>query len=197
MSVVIVDYGGGNLRSVQRAIAQCGVEASITDNPEKIEQASVLILPGQGAIRDALQNLTSLNLVEIIKAHICKKKPFLGICLGMQLLFDYSEEDGGHEALGIFPGQVKKFGVPGLKVPHMGWNRLEGSGYPDPYVYFAHSYYLDTPAKEIIWTQTSYGVEFVSAVRTPSLLGIQFHPEKSGALGLHILSDFLHACPNM
>ena len=193
MSVVIVDYGGGNLKSVQRAIEHCGVEATISSDPIVIAQAHTLVLPGQGAIRDAVQNLQTLGLDALIKIHIENKKPFLGICLGMQLLFDFSEEDGGQPGLGIFRGQVKKFAIPGLKVPHMGWNKLQGADFPDPYVYFAHSYYVETPVKDIIWTTTSYGVEFVSAVRSGSLLGIQFHPEKSGDVGLNILKDFFRA----
>ena len=205
--ITIVDYGMGNLRSVHKALEHAGYKALVTQEPETIEKAAALVVPGVGAFKKAMENLEALKLINPIVRFIQSGRPFLGICLGLQLLFSESEEFGRRKGLGIFPGRVVRFpfSLPGetssgdsLKVPHMGWNSIqvkkrvpameeveEGT-----YYYFVHSYYPVPEDREIIVTTTEYGGEFVSSVGRENLFACQFHPEKSQSAGLKILKNF-------
>lgn len=197
--ISIVDYGMGNLRSVQKAFEKLGVAAQIVTRPEEIQAAEKLVLPGVGAFRDAIHELQRQSLVEPIKAHIAADKPFLGICLGLQMLFDVSYEDGEWPGLGVIPGTVVRFvDKPELKVPHMGWNQLEVVGEPrllagiprDSYFYFVHSYFVEPQDDGVIAARTDYGQKFVSMIARNNLFATQFHPEKSQAVGLKLLNNF-------
>ncbi len=201
MVIGIVDYGMGNLRSVQKAFEQAGASAQIVQRPAELEACDRLVLPGVGAFKDAIANLRQRGLDGPITRHIERGRPFLGICLGLQLLFDYSEEDGRHSGLGIVPGGCIRFNVDrafGLKVPHMGWNQLDFV-YPSPLlqglktgcsVYFVHSYHVQPADEEIIATTTEYGRPFVSSIGRDNIAAMQFHPEKSQAAGLRMLENF-------
>lgn len=197
--ISIVDYGMGNLRSVQKAFERLGYDATIIRSPEEIALAKKLVLPGVGAFRDAIGELKRLNLAKPIVDHAHSGRPFLGICLGLQLLFDVSYEDGEWVGLGILPGEVVRFeSKPGLKIPHMGWNELIVDrpnrlldGIPGPLsVYFVHSYHVVPKDPSVIATRTDYGGPFVSMVARDNLFATQFHPEKSQQVGLKILSNF-------
>lgn len=197
--IAIVDYGMGNLRSVQKAIERIGHTAEIVSRPEQISAAQRLILPGVGAFRDAIQELQRLELVDPIRAHIRAEKPFLGICLGLQLLFDVSYEDGEWPGLGVVAGDVVRFpAMPDLKVPHMGWNTLEPTGAcplfqglpQNPSVYFVHSYYVVPRDESVIAARSQHGVPFTSVIARGSMFATQFHPEKSQKVGLKLLSNF-------
>ncbi|HEX3015645.1 MAG TPA: imidazole glycerol phosphate synthase subunit HisH [Desulfobacteria bacterium] len=195
--IAIIDYGRGNLRSVQKGLERFGYEAVITSDPVDLAQADGLILPGVGAFADAMQQLKNLGLVEPIKQEIAAGKPFLGICLGMQVLFEVGEEYGIHEGLGVLPGRVVKF-PPGRKVPHMGWNQLHIkqtspllAGFPDGGAcYFVHSFYVAPDAEDVVLATSDYGFEFAAVVNRENVYGVQFHPEKSSDLGLKILNNF-------
>ena len=192
--IVIVDYKAGNLTSVKLAFDALGVETRVTSDPEVVRAASRVVFPGVGAAASAMANLRALGLMEAVREAV-SSKPFLGICLGMQILFEHSEEDGGVDLLGVLPGKVRRFpNVPGCKVPEIGWNQVRGmgvEGVPDgSEFYFVHSYY----AEKGLYTAgiTEYaGVEFTAAVRRDRLFATQFHPEKSGKLGLSVLKGFL------
>lgn len=197
--ISIVDYGMGNLRSVQKAFEKLGTPAQIVTRPEQIAAAEKLVLPGVGAFRDAIRELETQELVAPIKAHIAADKPFLGICLGLQMLFDISYEDGEWPGLGVVPGKVVRFADhPELKVPHMGWNQLEVVGAPrlldgiprDAYFYFVHSYFVEPTDENVIAARTDYGQRFVSMIARNNLFATQFHPEKSQAVGLRLLQNF-------
>lgn len=197
--ISIVDYGMGNLRSVQKAFEKLGTPAQIVTRPEQIAAAEKLVLPGVGAFRDAIRELETQELVAPIKAHIAADKPFLGICLGLQMLFDVSYEDGEWPGLGVVPGKVVRFADhPELKVPHMGWNQLEVVGAPrlldgiprDAYFYFVHSYFVEPTDENVIAARTDYGQRFVSMIARNNLFATQFHPEKSQAVGLRLLQNF-------
>lgn len=196
--IAIIDYGMGNLRSVQKACERVGHPAVVTSDPSVIRSASHVILPGVGAFQDCMANLEALGLREPVLRAIREGKPFLGICLGLQLLFTESEEFGRHEGLGVLKGRVVRFPASPLKVPHMGWNTLQWKRRPpiceemggDPYVYFVHSYYVVPEETGIAAATTDYGVEFVSAVWKDNLVATQFHPEKSQAVGLTLLKRF-------
>ncbi len=199
--ITIIDYGVGNIASVQKAFEHLGAPTEITSDRNKIAAAKILVIPGQGAFQQALDSLTKKDLIAPIKSHITDKKPFLGVCLGFQILFEFSEEDGGHSGLGIFKGNVTKIQESTLKVPHMGWNTLEVSPHhkaklpslgKEEQAYFVHSYYVLDAHPNDTATTTSYGKPFVSAVIRDKTWGTQFHPEKSGAVGLGILKDFLN-----
>ena len=196
--IVIIDYGMGNLRSVQKAVEHAGAKAKISQKAEDIQNASKVILPGVGAIQPAVEKLSSLNLIGPIKNFIKEGKPFLGICLGLQLLFDKSNEGGDVKGLGILAGDVVRF--TSLKVPHMGWNQLKIKNKKCPLfkgvqdgadVYFCHSYYVQPKDKNITATATGYGRDFVSSINIGNIYGVQFHPEKSQTAGLKILENFI------
>ena len=198
--IAIIDYGAGNLQSVRKALDFIGCEARVTDRPEDLETAEAAVLPGVGAFGDAMASLESRGLVDPVRAFIRQGKPFLGICLGLQLLFDSSEESPGVKGLGVLPGKILR--IPdgeGLKVPHIGWNSLSfpnGRGRlfaglsQEPYVYFVHSYYLKAEDPQIVAATTEYGVTIHASVEKGNLFACQFHPEKSGAEGLQILQYF-------
>ena len=197
--IAIIDYGAGNLQSVKKAFDFIGAESVITDNPEIINACDRILLPGVGSFGDAMDSMAKSGLVETVKQNALSGKPFLGICLGLQLLFEESEESLGVKGLGIFKGKIKKFSSDmGLKIPHIGWNSLEikqkdgiFKNIPDnSYVYFVHSYYLQAEDKNDIATVTNYGISFHSAVGKNNLFATQFHPEKSGDVGLQILRNF-------
>ncbi|MDD1660079.1 MAG: imidazole glycerol phosphate synthase subunit HisH [Methanomicrobiales archaeon] len=194
--VAIVDYGLGNLRSVMRGLEKAGATPVITTDGEEIAAADGIVLPGVGAFRDGMDQLGPLREIVMSSA---RKVPLLGICLGMQMLLEWSEEHGLHRGLGLVPGRVVRFpSVPGFKVPHMGWNTLEKQGddplmegLPDDvYVYFVHSYHAVTEPRYTV-TTTGYCVPFASAIRNGKVYGVQFHPEKSGDTGLRILRNFI------
>lgn len=197
--ITIVDYGMGNLRSVQKAFEKLGAEARIGTKPADIAEAEKIVLPGVGAFRDAIGELRRQELVDPILEHIRADKPFLGICLGLQLLFDVSYEDGQWDGLGVIPGKVVRFeNQPGLKIPHMGWNTLDVArahplldGIPrDASFYFVHSYYVAPADDSAVVARTEHGTRFVSIVSRGNLFATQFHPEKSQRVGLKLLSNF-------
>jgi glutamine amidotransferase len=202
--ITIIDYGMGNLRSVQKGFERLGFTAKVTSDPGDVERAGKLVLPGVGAFRDCMDNLRSGGFVEPIKQHIEDGRPFLGICLGLQLLFTESEEFGRHQGLGIIPGRVVRFpsemrqGGEELKVPHMGWNQItvcreapifkgvaDGSS-----VYFVHSYYVVPEDEGVVATVTDYGISFCSSIWRDNVMATQFHPEKSQKVGLAMLKNF-------
>ena len=194
--IAIVDYGMGNLRSVQKAFEYLGYDAAITDQGKALENASHIVLPGVGAFRDAIAALKAKDLDGMIKKEVAEGKPFLGICLGMQMLFDRSSEDGEYEGLGLIGGEVVRFDTD-LKIPHIGWNTLYYNkrtalfdGIDDNYFYFVHSYHAAKVAKEDVETTCVYGYEFVASVNRDNVWGVQFHPEKSGDTGLKVLKNF-------
>lgn len=197
--IAIIDYGAGNLQSVKKALDFIGAESVITDNPEVINACDKIILPGVGSFGDAMNSMTEKGLVETVKQNALSGKPFLGVCLGLQLLFEESEESPGVKGLGIFKGKIKKFPSDmGLKIPHIGWNSLSikqndtiFKGIPEnSYVYFVHSYYLHAEDEKDVATVTNYGINFHSAVGKDNIFATQFHPEKSGDVGLQILKNF-------
>lgn len=197
--ITIVDYGMGNLRSVQKAFQKLGVEAAISQDPAEIAQAEKLVLPGVGAFRDAIRELKHKDLAAAVKDHIASKRPFLGICLGLQLLFDVSYEDGEWEGLGVVPGEVRRLkDFPELKIPHMGWNSLEIQGKSSvlhdipsgSHFYFVHSYHVVPREESAIAARTTHGESFVSVIAKGNLFATQFHPEKSQRFGLKLLSNF-------
>lgn len=198
--VTIVDYGMANLRSVQKAFESVGCHAEVTSDANRIAEATKIVLPGVGAFRDAIARLRETDLATVIANHIQTGRPFLGICLGMQMLFTRSHEDGNYDGLNIFPGDVVRFPtIPGLKVPHMGWNTLKLTRPkcplfrdlpPEPSVYFVHGYYPQ-PADENLTSATAdYPDAFTCAVWRDNVMATQFHPEKSQAIGLKMLKNF-------
>ncbi len=224
--IAIIDYGMGNLRSVEKGFLKVGVDVTVTNSPAVVKKADAIVLPGVGAFKDCMQELTKLELIDAVAQAIKKGKPYLGICLGLQVLFSESEEFGRCRGLDIFRGKVVKFesGVKSqelgekdlnsqspnselltlnsklfpLKVPHMGWNQLNiklnnplFNGIPDKsYFYFVHSFYVAPEDASIISTTTEYGIEFTSSVWKDNVFAVQFHPEKSQALGLQLLRNF-------
>lgn len=202
--IAIVDYGMGNLRSVENALNRVGREVCVTSDPAVIKDARGIILPGVGAFYDCMRNLESQGLVHPVLDFISSKRPFFGICLGLQLLFEESFEFGRNEGLGVIPGKVIRFegiefeGKDKLKVPHMGWNGVRWKNNSSPfssvsngdYFYFVHSYYVIPDDDGDIAGVTDYGVEFVSAVKRGNIYATQFHPEKSQSVGISILKDF-------
>lgn len=197
--IAILDYDMGNLRSVSKAVEHVGGKCAVTRDPKRAAQADKLILPGVGAFKDCMANLESYGLIEPIREFIASGRPFLGICLGMQLLMDESEEGGRHKGLGILPGKVLRFSPElGLKVPHMGWNRLKLKGKPrllegmdGDYVYFVHSYYVAPEKKKAIAATADYGLEFAASLESDNIFATQFHPEKSQKVGLGLLKRFV------
>ena len=193
----IIDYGMGNLGSVFKAFDKVGLNPKIINTKDQIKTSDALCLPGVGAFKDAMDNLKNLDIIDDIIAFVKAGKPFIGICLGYQLLFEKSYEFGEHEGLSIFKGDVRLFPV-GVKVPHIGWNQLwikkdDGvfKGVENgAFVYFVHSYYVNPQDKDIISTYTDYSVDFASSIEYENVVGLQFHPEKSQEVGLKILSNF-------
>ena len=199
MVIAIVDYGMGNLRSVQKAFEKLGHEAVICDQPAQLCDAEKLVLPGVGAFRDAIHELRRKDMVAPILEHLAARKPFLGICLGLQLLFDVSYEDGEWPGLGIVPGSVVRFqDQPDLKIPHMGWNQLAIVGEPpllnaiprESHFYFVHSYHVVPMDRSVVIAESDHGGKFVAAIGRGNLWATQFHPEKSQKHGLQLLSNF-------
>lgn len=211
--IAVIDYGMGNLRSVQKALEEVGAKARVTSDPADIKRCGKVVFPGVGAFGDAMKELRRRGLVDPIKDAIASGKPFLGLCLGLQLLFEKSEEAPGTKGLCVLKGEVKRFrdswivdcgSKKRLKVPHMGWNEIDRytitdtrstkllQGVPNgSYMYFVHSYYVKPKDRASILTTTDYGIDFVSGVCKDNIYGLQFHPEKSQALGLKILKNFV------
>ncbi len=196
--IAIIDYGMGNLRSVEKGFIKAGVDVRVTNRPEVVEKADAVVLPGVGAFKDCMQGLIKLDVVDAVIGAIKKGKPYLGICLGLQVLFSESEEFGKCRGLDIFRGRVVRFENHALKIPHMGWNQLNikqdnplFSGIENKsYFYFVHSYYVVPQDSSIIAAVTDYGAEFTSAVCRDNIFAVQFHPEKSQAAGLQVLENF-------
>lgn len=198
-NIVVIDYGMGNIRSVQNALIRCGAHVSVTQSGDDFAGADALVLPGVGAFGEAMNNLKKLNLVAPIQDTVSSGTPFLGICLGMQLLADSSVERGEHEGLGLIPGHIAKIDVPkGLRLPHVGWNMTtvkqeqplfaqarDGESY-----YFVHSYHYQCDEKYVAAT-TDYGKDVIAAVQREHIMGVQFHPERSQASGLRLLTNFI------
>ncbi len=197
--IAIIDYGAGNLHSVKNALDFLGADSIITGDKEEILGADKVILPGVGSFGDAMVSLTKSGLDEVVKEVAKKGTPLLGICLGLQLLFEESEETPNIKGLGIFKGKSVRIPDTGLKIPHMGWNNITitkdskilGDTQNSPYVYFVHSYYIDTPQKDIISAYTEYGARLDIAVEKDNVFATQFHPEKSSDAGMQILRNFI------
>ncbi len=199
MRIVIVDYGAGNLRSVQLALAHCGREAAISSDPKAVDSADVIIVPGVGAAADTMRNLRERGLVEPIRAFVKSGRSYLGICMGLQALLAVSEEGGEHACLDIIPGRAVRL-PGGQKVPHMGWNHVRRprahavfEAIPrDARFYFVHSYYPVPDDPEAVIGETDYGITFASALASDNVIATQFHPEKSGEVGLRFYQNFLN-----
>jgi glutamine amidotransferase len=200
-SIVVIDYGAGNLRSVARALTRVGAPIEITSDPHVVAAAPVVVLPGVGATRDTMDSLGRLGLVEPIRERIAAGVPFLGICVGMQVLCDTSEEFGDHPCLGVVRGRVRRL-PQGQKVPQIGWNQVHlapgAQGHPlfdgiadGSDFYFVHSFFCDLPEAELVAGTTEYGLTFPSVLLHRNLAAVQFHPEKSGACGLRLLANFV------
>ncbi len=196
--IVVIDYGASNLLSVAKAIESLGYQVRVTSEPELVSQAEAVILPGVGAAGDAMEKLRSRGMIDVIRQVIADKRPFLGICLGLQVLLTTTEESGGHRCLDLIPGKVVRLPET-VKVPHMGWNQVKKlvshpvfEGIPDEAnFYFVHSYYAAVAAKALVIGETDYGITFGSVLAKDNLVATQFHPEKSGAPGLTLLHNFL------
>jgi len=201
----IIDYGMGNIRSVQRALERAGAETRLAAEPQQLEGVDKIVLPGVAAFEDAMTQLRSQNLLDVIVDSVKSGTPYLGFCLGLQLLFEVSYENGQHQGMGLIPGKVVRFDLDDceselpLRVPHMGWNRIEWDR-PCPmlegidsgqYVYFAHSYCVVPSDEKVIATSTEYGYNFTSAVWKDNIFATQFHPEKSQSVGLKLLQNFV------
>ena len=208
--IAIIDYGMGNIHSVQKALESFKAETIVTNKPEIIGNCHKVVLPGVGAFDDAIQELKKQNLISALINHIKNKKPFLGICLGLQFLFEASEEALAAKGLGVLKGKVVKFqNKKGFKVPHMGWNQLKKTSRPgtkeaicpllkdvtdNSYVYFCHSYYPQPADRKIIAATTDYLTDFAAVVWKDNLFGVQFHPEKSQEVGLKMIKNFVEIC---
>jgi glutamine amidotransferase len=196
--IVIVNYGAGNLRSVANAIGRLGYQPRVSSDPDELLKARAVILPGVGAAADTMANLRTLGLVSPIRRFIAEGRPFFGVCIGLQILFTGTEEGGWHKCLDVIPGRVKRLPA-GLKIPHMGWNqvRQRGShpvleGIPDEAnFYFVHSYYAELDDPALVVGETEYGVPICSVIAQGNLIATQFHPEKSGEVGLRLYDNFI------
>jgi imidazole glycerol-phosphate synthase subunit HisH len=215
--IALIDYGSGNLRSAEKALARVGADVRIVNRPADVREAAAVVLPGVGAFGDCVKNLTRLGLDVAIREFIATGKPFLGICVGLQMLFESGAESPGVAGLGVLPGTVPRLATNGLKVPHMGWNRLRvrqakcplfagledvgrvtprgaasgGAANNGPWVYFVHSYYGAPRQDSIVAATTEYGIEFASVICSGNIYATQFHPEKSQAVGLQMLENFV------
>lgn len=199
MRIALVDYGAGNLRSAARALADAGTTPEITADPDGLQRADAIVVPGVGAFRPAMARLNAAGLVDAIRDAARRGTPLVGICLGMQLLFEESDEGGSTPGFGLIAGVVRRL-PEGVKVPHMGWNTLEGAadalrgGLPDrPYVYFVHSYVARPADSRVIVAEATYGVRFPAIVRQGAIWGLQFHPEKSSRVGAQLLRNVVTA----
>lgn len=210
--IAIVDYGMGNIRSVEKGFLRVGADVRVTSDPKVISDSKGIVLPGVGAFKDCMANLDKLDLLEVIKAEIAKGKPYLGICLGLQILFSESEEFGLCKGMGVFRGKVRRFkfgdttyNPPAksvLKIPHMGWNTVRFINKPpifaeipdNSYFYFVHSFYVSPEDEDIIAAKTDYGIDFTSMVWKDNIFAAQFHPEKSQQLGIKVLNGFRKIC---
>ncbi|SMP14112.1 glutamine amidotransferase [Desulfurobacterium pacificum] len=204
--IAVVDYGMGNLRSVSKALEHVGADVVVTSKPEKVRDAEAIVLPGVGAFKDAVRNLKERGLWEVLIDEVERGKPFLGICLGLQLVFEKSYEFGEEEGLGFIKGEVVRFDLPKeYKIPHMGWNQIvkkkesvllkgikEGE-----FFYFVHSYYVCPKEESVKLTETEYGLVFTSAIEKDNVFATQFHPEKSQKAGLKLLENFLYFVRNV
>jgi len=199
--IAVIDYGVGNLFSVEKALAAVGAEVRVTNDAETLRQAERIVLPGVGAFGDCMKNLEATGLIPVIRQEVAAGKPLLGICVGLQILFEGSEESPEAAGLGILRGKVRRIRAKGLKIPHMGWNSLcvRGKGgeeflrglSEEPYVYFVHSYHAVPEDQNVIAAVTEYGETLTAAVRKDNVWAAQFHPEKSGDVGLRILKNFM------
>jgi glutamine amidotransferase len=198
LKLVIIDYDASNLHSVRKALVALGHQPSIANDPTVVAEADAVVLPGVGAAGDAMRHLTELGLVPVLREFAGQGKPFFGVCVGMQLMFESSDEDGGIECLGLLAGRVRRL-PDGVTVPHMGWNSVHlRDDHPafagirdDSYFYFVHSYYPEPAEPEVVLGTTRHGLEFAAAVAKGNLLGVQFHPEKSGPAGLSLYDGFV------
>lgn len=201
--IAVIDYGAGNIRNVVNALNKLGYQVKLTSDPVEVLSAETVILPGVGAAGDTVSSLKKLNLIEPVLRVIAEDRPFMGICIGLQVLFTETEEDGGQTCLDAFSGRVRKL-PEGQKIPHMGWNQVKQKidhpvfeGVPDnSNFYFVHSYYVDPEDKSLVAGTTEYGEEFCSIIVKGNVVGTQFHPEKSGDLGLRIYDNFLRYTGN-
>ena len=198
--IAVIDYGAGNVQSVVKAFRHVGCEISVTDDPARLKRADAAVLPGQGAFGDAMRCLEHSGMVEPVLKFIDSGKPFLGICVGLQLLFENSEESPGVRGLSVFPGKILRIpDAPGLKIPHIGWNSLNllrrdtlfAELGENPFVYFDHSYYLKTEDRSLVTSTAVYGAELDVSIQSGAVFATQFHPEKSGAVGLKMLRNFV------
>lgn len=196
--IALVDYGAGNVRSVQKALAAVGAEVQLARGPEPILEAEKVVLPGVGAFGDCMAGLRQAGVVEALRRTVAEGRPLLGICVGMQVLFEYGEEMGRYDGLGFLPGRAMRFALKGLKIPHTGWNQIEqvrptallDGLRPGAWAYFNHAYYCQVQDEQVL-AATGYGGRFASVVGQGSIYGIQFHPEKSQKVGLQILRNFV------
>ena len=198
--IALIDYGSGNIRSVTKALQHEGADVELVSTPARLQAAEAVVLPGVGDFGDCARNIKSRALWEPLKAWMHSGKPFLGICVGYQLLFESSEESPGEEGFGFFPGKVKRFATPGLKVPQIGWNTLQITQPahplwralpPDPYFFFVHSYFPAAERADLVTAQTTYGETFAAGAALGNVAGVQFHPEKSQGTGLAVLRNFV------
>ena len=196
--IAIVDYGAGNLRSVINAVSKLGYQPKVTSSPDDVLNAQAVILPGVGAAGDTMENLKTSGMADPIRRFIAEERPFLGVCIGLQILFTGTEEGGWHECLGVIPGTVRRL-PSGLKIPHMGWNQVKQKishpifdGIPDnSNFYFVHSYYGETDDTSLVAGETEYSIKICSVIARGNLIATQFHPEKSGEVGLKVYDNFI------
>ena len=196
--LALIDYGSGNIRSVTNALTRERADVELVSDPARLADAEAVVLPGVGAFGDCVRGLETRGLWEPLAAWLAADKPFLGICVGYQMLFDESEESPGVRGFGFFPGKVKRFTTPGFKVPQIGWNQLDLSAHPlwrglpaNPYVYFVHSYFPEPTDASIVTARSTYGETFAASAACGRVAAVQFHPEKSQDVGLGILRNFI------